>query len=352
MTRYKKPDLTPVKDPIITGPNLYLKITLGNMSEEDGFLCDLTNFSTDNTIASLIEYICDSDWSPSKNDLALNPDLEEMHIELISIFGDSIEGKSSLNFLSQGNEINTSDKIMTLAKTIPNYNADSDNKQALLLDIVLEQKFTPLDYSVKLGYWNSVQKFVYVLEEQSILFTLLNQAISIAKIKTLGKTVQSTIDRLNHQGLINELYQLTEKGRSSCKTLLQRSTKLDNQYIIFADVKFDPVAKIVEFNTGDGEDIRTQVYQEEGLDPVLTFFEVNLIEDISEWFMSWANSQNSKNFFNQLLNTSVIYKPLKSKSLEFIIEKGLANLDENRSHIEEINRAITTMRTSKKPHVI
>ena len=68
--------------------------------------------------------------------------------------------------------------------------------------------------------------------------------------------------------------------------------------------------------------------------------------------MSWANSQNSKNFFNQLLNTSVIYKPLKSKSLEFIIEKGLANLDENRSHIEEINRAITTMRTSKKPHVI
>ena len=351
MTRHKKPDLTPVKDSKLTGHNLYLKITLGNMSEEEGFLCDLTNFSTDNTIASLIEYICDSDWSPSKNDLALNPDLEEMHIELISIFCDSIEGKSSLNFLSQGNEINTSDKIMTLAKTIPNYNADSDNKQALLLDIVLEQKFTPLDYSVKLGYWNSVQKFVHVLEEQSILFTLVNQDISTTKIKTLGKTVQSTINRLNQQGLINELYQLTQKGRSACKAIIERSTKLDNEYIIFADVKFDPMAKIVEFNTGDGEDIRTQVYQEEGLDPVLTFFEIHLIEDISKWFTSWANSQNSKNFFNQLLNTSVIYKPLESKTLKFIIEKGLANLDENRAHIEEVNRAITTMRTSKNPHI-
>lgn len=347
MTRDKKLDAFSINDPVILGSKLYVRITLGNMSLEDGFLCDLTSFPKNDTIASLIKYIFGSDWHPSKNDLAFNPDLEEMHSELLSIFRDSNEGKSSIKFLNQGDEINTSDKISTLAKLIHNDNVCSKNKHTLLLDIVLEQRFTPLDYSVKLGYWTSVQKFVHVLEEQSILFMMVNEVIPTSKIKTLGKTIQSGISRLKCQGLVNKLDHLTENGQSVCETLFEKTTKLNNDYIVFSDTKFDPLANIVEFDTGNGEDIRTQVYQEEGLDPVSTFFAVNLLEEVTEWIMFWSDSSNSEDFFNQLLNASVIYKPLARNSLKFIIEKGLAFMDENRSHIEEINRSISTMRTSK-----
>ena len=44
MTSHKKFDSFSINDSGSSEPNLYIRITLGNMSLEDGFLCDLTNF--------------------------------------------------------------------------------------------------------------------------------------------------------------------------------------------------------------------------------------------------------------------------------------------------------------------
>ncbi len=332
--------------PFVGRGDLRLRITLGDMPLAEAFEAGVPDVDMGETLIVLLERLFggESDWWPSDQDLARNPDLPDLVVELEGIFRNSHAGRSDVRFyVNHGPEVQLEDAVGEMCRgvTLP-----GDGMEVALLDLVIEQRFTPLAYSVGRGYWESSTELREHLEMQTLLASprgreeARRQASDCGRLRALG-------DRLREAGLLDECCELTPEGVAALDILEERRRNLRRDYDVFADVSFDEESGIIETGAGGGEDMRHHVYEGEGLDPVSTSFDMVGIDHVEEWIDDWARSEDPAAFFDGLLAYTVESEPPSESSLDDIIEAGLAYIEEMRESAEAVNRARTAIRRSK-----
>ena len=326
--------------------DLRLRITLGDMPLEEAFDAGVPDVGTDGTLRALLEWLFGGgrDWWPSDEDLSKNPDLPDLVEELEAILRSADAGRSDVRFfVNHGPEALLEDAVGELCRNAPVPDRDPE---VPLLDLVIEQRFTPLAYSVGLGHWASRDELREHLETQALLASAHGRE-EVCRPESEGLRLQALADRLCESGLLDESCDLTADGAAALDMLEKRRRSLRRDYDVFGDIFLDEESGLIEVGAGRGEDMRHHVYESEGLDPVSTSFDVVGIDHVDEWLDDWAESEDPGAFFDTLLAYTVETEPPGEAALDDIIEAGLAYMDEASDAEEAVDRARTAIRRSK-----
>ena len=85
----------------------------------------------------------------------------------------------------------------------------------------------------------------------------------------------------------------------------------------------DAANAVVEFDTGRGQDLRVQVYEFEGLDPVRVIFLLRLYDgSFDEYLATWRESIHSDGFFGEVLSPITNGVRIDEDMIESVIEAG------------------------------
>jgi hypothetical protein len=326
--------------------DIRLRITLGDMPLEEAFEVGVPDVGMDGTLRALLEWLFGGgrDWWPSDEDLADNPDLPDLVEELEAIFRSAHAGRSHVRFfVNHGPEATLEDAVGGLCRGVP---TPDGGPEVPLLDLVIEQRFTPLAYSVGLGHWNSRDEFREHLEVQALLASDHGRE-EARRPESAGSRLQELADRLQESGLLDKSCELTEEGIAALDMLEERRSGLRRDYDVFGDIFLDEEVGVIEVGAGRGEDMRHQVYEAEDLDPVSTSFELVGIDHVDEWLDDWAESEDPAAFFDTLLAYTVESEPAADPAIDDIIEAGLAYMEELSEAEEAADRARTAIRRSK-----
>ena len=332
--------------PFMGRQDIGLRITLGDMPLDEAFEAGVAGVDMGGSLGSLLERLFGGhgEWWPSDEDLARNPDLPDLAEELVGIFRSACGGRSHVGFfVNHGPEAHPEDGVGELCRDALGPGGEPD---AALLDLVIEQRFTPLAYSVGRGYWASRDELREHLETQALLASPRGREEARRRESGSGRLL-ALADRLRRAGLLDERRELTSEGAAALDTLEERRRNLRRDYDVFADIRLDEEAGVVEVGAGGGEDMRHHVYEAEGLDPVSTSFDVVGIDHVDEWIDDWAQPEDPAAFFDTLLAYTVETEPPSESALDDIIEAGLAYMEEVSEAEEAADRARTAIRRSK-----
>ncbi len=325
--------------------DIWLRITLGEMPLEEAFEAGVPDSDMGGSLGALLERLFsgESEWCPSDEDVGENPDLPELVEELRAIFGSAHAGRSGVRFfVNHGPEATLEDTVGGLCRGAPT----QGGPEVPLLDLVIEQRFTPLAYSVGLGHWASRDELREHLEMEALLASAHGRE-EARHSKSEGHRLRALADRLREAGLIDESCELTEEGAAALDMLEERRHGLRRDYDVFGDIFLDQESGVIEVGAGRGEDMRHHVYEAEGLDPVSTSFELVGIDHVDEWIDDWARAEDPGAFFDTLLAYTVETGPPGESALDDIIEAGLAYMEEVSEAEEAADRARTAIRRSK-----
>ena len=91
----------------------------------------------------------------------------------------------------------------------------------------------------------------------------------------------------------------------------------------------DADARNIEFGAGQGDDMRVEVYESEGLDPVRVVFLLRLYDSTLDRFVeSWPEEIHAEGFFNEVLRPVLDHQRVDEDLLGLIIEAGYAHNEE------------------------
>ena len=326
--------------------DLRLRITLGDMPLEEAFEAGVADVDMEVSLGGLLERLFGGggEWWPSDEDFAKNPDLPDLVEELEAIFRSADAGRSDVgSFINHGPEAWAESVLGELCRTA---HAPDGTGEVPLLDLVIEQRFTPLAYSVGLGHWVSRDELREHLETTALLASDHGRE-QACRPESEAHRIRALAESLRESGLLDESCELTPDGIEAVDMLEDRRRGLRRDYDVFGDISLDEEAGVVEVRSGRGEDMRHHVYEAEGLDPVSTAFEVVGIDHVDEWIDDWARSADPAAFFDTLLAYTVETEPPSESALDDIIEAGLAYMEEMSEAEEAADRARTAIRRSK-----
>ena len=102
-----------------------------------------------------------------------------------------------------------------------------------------------------------------------------------------------------------------------------------DRYDVFGDVLYDLESGASSFGSGRGEDLRVQVYEAEGLDPVRVLFFIRLhASGPDDLGPDWREATHDEVFFEGLLAPVADRDEIDEALLEEVIEAGLNYLEE------------------------
>jgi len=85
----------------------------------------------------------------------------------------------------------------------------------------------------------------------------------------------------------------------------------------------------VEFGTGDGVDLRVQVYGSEGVDPVRAVFLLRLYDaTLDTYIETWREEVHRAEFFNEVLRPVLDKARVEDDLVGLVIESGYAHMEE------------------------
>ncbi len=326
--------------------NIRLRITLGDMPLDEAFDAGVSGVDVDESLGSLLGRLFGGGdgWRPSDEDLARNPDLPDLTEELEGILRSAGSSRSDVRFfVNHGPEAQPTDAVGGLCRATL---GSGGGPEVALLDLVIEQRFTPLAYSAGRGYWGSRDELREHLETQALLASTRGRE-EARRPESGSVRLRALADRLRRAGLLDESCELTAEGAAALDMLEERRRNLRRDYDVFGDIFLDEEAGIIEVGAGRGEDMRHHVYEAEGLDPVSTSFDVVGIDHVDEWIDDWAQSEDPNAFFDTLLAYTVETEPPGESALDDIIEAGLAYMEEVSEAEEAADRARTAIRRSR-----
>ena len=326
--------------------NIRLRVTLGDMPLDEAFEAGVPDVDMEGTLGDLLERLFggDGDWSPSDEDLARNPDLPDLVDELEAILRSLDAGRSQVRFfINHGPEAWAESVVGELCRAA---HTPGGTGEVPLLDLVIEQRFTPLAYSAGQGHWASRDEFREHLETTALLASDHGRE-QACRSESEAHRIRALADSLRESGLLDDSCELTPDGIEALDMLEERRRGLRRDYDVFGDISLDEEAGVVEVGSGRGEDMRHHVYAAEGLDPVLTAFKVVGLDHVDEWIDDWARSEDPVAFFDTLLAYTVETEPPGESALDDIIEAGLAYMEEVTEAEEAADRARTAIRRSK-----
>ena len=315
MPRYAKGP-TPPQRKAATPATVLLRVTLGDMPLRDAYEVSAPAPVHDETLGTLLSRLFPAPSSANIDEEimpgpAVDLDSIAMRAELSKMIFDAQAARCSLSFfVNHGPQVEAADLVA------PHLREARAGADTALLDLVIEQQLTPLEYSVTRGDWPGVPELVAWLEDGTALLSTDEDGL---------RASDATADRLVEQGLLEPQASpgpdaLTETGHARQQELLAEAESYDARYGIFDDVLYDEEARVADFGTGHGQDLRPLVYEAEGLDPIrATFLVAMLRRETGD-----LDAENPQRHFTALLAPAVDRPLIGDADIEQIIEAGLA----------------------------
>lgn len=295
---------------------LLLRVTLGDMPLQDAYQAAAPWIGPNETLRTLLSRRFPVPSSTHIDDIVLSsratdPDSLAMQAELSKMIYDAQAARCSLSFfVNHGPKVDAADLISLHVREATTYTDTG------LLDLVIEQRFTPLEYSVARGDWPSVGSLVAWLEDGNALLSADEDGL---------RASDATVRRLVEQGRLEPKESpgpaaLTETGHARQQELLAEAESYAGRYGIFEDVLYDEEAQVADFGTGHGQDLRSLVYEAEGIDPIRATFLAGVLLATDDR----VAAEEPERHFTALLTPAVDRPFMGDADVEQIIEAGLA----------------------------
>ena len=336
--KYAKPlDTLPV--PWSTSPSpdsdswFILQITLGEMPIEDGFWIGLPDDLSRLSLRELFNRVFPTDPSLQQPflqwlDVSGNPDLPDMYHALVEIFL-----REELGLCNVETHVNHGPKLDDTA-VVSQHLSMTDTPP--VLDLVLEQRFSAIDYAVGRGdfadqdevlAWMRSRVLLYFLDAPD--YVLLTEPVDDTDVVLLP-IAQSLVE----EGLIERPaepgpFKITELGHEAINEMKAEVENVLERYEVFGDVLYDPETGECVFGTGVGIDLRIPVYEVEAIGPVRAVLFVELCDgEIARMSDDWRTAIHDREFFDALL-LPVVERPLvDDEDIDAIIDAGFAFMDQ------------------------
>ena len=310
-----------------------LRITLGDMPIEDGFWIALRDDISSLSLRELFRRVFPTNPSLQRPfverlDVNRNPDLPEMYDALVEIFAREELGLCSVEtHVNHGPMLDSSavvEQHMTKIDTPP------------VLDLVLEQRVSAIDYSIRRGDFRDVDEALTWMRSRVVLFFLgaSDYALRTEPADGVDATLLPVAQALVAEGLIERSeetgqFELTESGQESIDGMMDEAETVIERYEVFADVLYDSETGDCEFDSGAGIDLRIPVYEAEGLSASRAVMFVELCDgEFALMDDDWRTVVREREFFESLL-LPVVERPLVGPSdLDVIIDAGFLFMEQ------------------------
>ena len=217
--------------------------------------------------------------------------------------------------------------------------------------LVIEQEYRAVDYAVRQGYWDTREELLEWLQALTLLYFLDKHEAEIPAVTTADGdegwlTIASVLCRENlavpsaETGVVT----VTESGRQFIGSLLAETESYIDRFDLFKDVAYDLHSESVEFDTGSGEDLRVQIFEAEGLDPIRAVFLLRLYDGTFDKFVSnWQQLIPNTDFFDEILKPAVNHDRVGDGAIGRVIESGYALIEEREEAAREVRSRQATL---------
>ena len=303
------------------------------MPVDDAFWVVLPGPLSSLTVRELFEHVFPNDDSLQTStrhqlDLEANPDLANMYDAVIDIVARKRAGLCTVEtYQNFGPRLGDSAAVQGLIL---------EDGGPPVLDLVLEQRFSAIDYAVQHGEFTNANEMLQWLQSSTLLYFLEahDYILPIEPISKSDARLLPIAQSLLESGDIqpsdeSSLFEISERGRETIQQMFADVENVLGRYEIFADVLYDRHAGEPDFGTGRGEDIRIPVYEAERVDPARSVFLVELFDGtLTRFENDWREVIHEREFFETLL-MPVVDRPLVADDvLEKIADAGFALMDE------------------------
>ena len=341
VTKYAKrtpndsPDVAPSGGEPSADTALILRVTLGDMYLEDAFRVTLPPSYARLRLGEFLDRLFPTDDVRQARireyfDMRENPDLPEIYDVLAEVFREWNIGRCTLRFfVNFGPELDLSEglrKHLSVARP-----AVRGALAGAMLDLVIEQRYRPLDYAVGRGYARSKAELLEWLQDHTLLSLLEGDGLKleVEPRSEAGRRLLPIASRLCEKDLLEpsqetQAFVVTREGKRLLANMVSEAESYIERYDVFKDVLYDLEARSAAFDTGRGEDLRVPVYEAEGLDPLRTVFLLRLYDADLEGHQHDLREGS----FEQLLAPVVDHQHVDEATVEWIIERGFAYVEE------------------------
>ena len=134
---------------------------------------------------------------------------------------------------------------------------------------------------------------------------------------------------------VSGMYVITREGRQLLGDMIVETESYIDRYDVFKDVAYDSDGQAVEFGTGRGDDLRVQVYDSEGLDPIRTVFLLRMYDGTLDAYAEvWRERIHEDGFFTEILLPVLDYDRADD-ALDLIMDSGFAYMEEQSEKARE-----------------
>ena len=327
-----------------------LRVTLGDMPLADAFEVTLPAIDPGLGAGELLERVFGPEGRREPRfrgllDVRRNPDLHEMYDALLDVFTEQRDGRCVLRFFANhGPEIEPHDDIrrhLRVPTSPPGHEAVRP-----LLDVVIEQRYTPLDYAARRWHAGDERRLIGRLQERVLLHFIGHGGFRLAAEpeSPSDRKLLPIAARLRESGDIGAsgeppAFDLTESGDERLARADAEVESAARLYDVFADVLYDGKAEVVEFGTGRGADLRVHVYEAEGIDTADAVLLRHLHDGtLDELQTDWRQAILEDDLFEELLIDLADRDNLRAEALERVIEAGLAFVEEREEELASLAR--------------
>ena len=261
-------------------------------------------------------------------DVKGNPDLPDMYDALVEIFA-----RVGLGLCSVQTYVNHGPKLDDTA-VVSQHLSMTDTPP--VLDLVLEQRFSAIDYAVRRGDFADPDEALAWMRSRVLLnflgvsdYVLLTEPFDDLDVALLP-IAQSLVE----EGLIERPadsgpFEVTELGIEVLHEVTAEAENVLERYEVFGDVLYNPEAGECDFGTGVGIDLRIPVYESEALSAVRAVLLVELCDgELARMSDDWRTAIHDREFFEALL-LPVVERPLvDEEDLNSIIDAGFAFMEQ------------------------
>ncbi len=261
-------------------------------------------------------------------DVSGNPDLPDMYDALVEIFVREELGLCNVEtHVNHGPEVDDSTVVsqhLTKNDTPP------------VLDLVLEQRFSVIDYAVRRGDFTDQEDALAWMRSRVLLYYVgaLDYALLPDTANDADAALLPIAQTLVEEGLIERPaesgpFEVTELGQETIHEMTAEVENVLERYEVFGDVLYDPETGECDFDTGAGIDFRIPVYEAEALSAVRAVLLVELCDgELAQMDDDWRTVIHDREFFDALL-LPVVERPLvDEEGLDAIVDAGYAFMEQ------------------------
>ena len=310
------------------------------MSREDRLTVVMPAEFLEVSVSQLLDQVFGADEEKQRAiserfDLRTNLDLPDIYAVFLAVCEEWRDWRCALAVSCVGSPVELDEPVLRLLRL------DEDKRNVALH---LEQHYTPLEYAVRHGLWNSRDELLYWMRSMTVLYFLDKHEVEVATPGSSSGTASSlarAVEYLHSQGIVAQQQSeeggsdepgpmaITPEGRGFIARLLSETESYIDQYDHYQDTLFDADRNVVEFGTGRGLDLRVEALLAEELDPIRTVFLLRLYDGtLDARLRDWAAVLESDEFFDSVLEPVVNRDGVPLDAMEAVMEQGYAWLEE------------------------